>query len=97
MRINKAHTATANRIARRYRTTYNDGDGVDVQTDSMNIVVETSASILEGIKKLRGLSGKLYVAVTNREALAEALRQTEGTAVGVMDPQGEVVRDSTNE
>jgi hypothetical protein len=35
-----------------------------------------------------------YVAVTNRESLDDALKQTEGTGIGVMDPQGEIVRET---
>jgi hypothetical protein len=35
-----------------------------------------------------------FIAVTNRESLAEALRQTAGTGIGVMNPQGDIVREA---
>jgi hypothetical protein len=34
------------------------------------------------------------VAVTNREALSEALELVAGTGIGVMNPQGDVVLDA---
>lgn len=96
-RMSKAHTATANRIARKYNTTYNRGDGFDIVTDEMVIEVETSATLAEGIRRLKVLSPPVYVAVTNKEAVTEALRLVSGTEVGVMAPYGEIIRMSPPE
>ena len=93
-RENKAHTATANRIARRYGAHYNHGDGIDIQCDRFAIEVETTATILEGIVRLELCPCPVYVAVTNREAVSEALRLTTGKRVGVMDPQGNIVKQA---
>ena len=71
---NKAHTAAANRIARRYGGEYNPGEGPDIQTDELTVEVETSATLAEGMAKLQGVPGPVYVAVTNREGIPDALR-----------------------
>lgn len=94
--LNKAHTATANRIAKRYQAVYNDGDGIDIACDHMLIEVETTATIAEGVARLNGRSERAYVAVTNKEGVAEALRLTQGTSVGVMDPRGNIVKESAD-
>jgi hypothetical protein len=92
--LNKAHTATARRIAARYGTVYNDGEGVDIESDGMAIEVETTATIEEGVQRLRNHVGRAFVAVTNKEGLAEALRLTQGTNIGVMDPRGNIIKES---
>lgn len=92
---NKAHTATANRIAKRYGGVYNDGDGIDIQTDELTVEVETTATVRDGIKRLMKIPGPVYVAVTNKEGLLEALRYAHDSRVGVMDPKGNVVKEST--
>lgn len=93
---NKAHTATAHRIAKRYAATYNASDGTDITGDNLLIEVETTATIAEGVERLKSRSGRVYVAVTNKEGVAEALRLTLGTNVGVMDPRGNIVRESVD-
>jgi hypothetical protein len=91
---NKAHTATANRIAKKFGTTVN-GDGKpDVDTSIVVVEVETSATIRDGIRRLATAAKPAFVAVTNKEAIIDALRHTHGTNVGVMDPQGEIVKQS---
>jgi hypothetical protein len=92
---NKAHTATGRRIAKRYKTTYNDGDGIDIATDGMVIEIETTATIEDGVERLKVHLGRAFVAVTNKEGIAEALRLTQGTNVGVMDPRGNIIKDSS--
>lgn len=91
---NKAHTATTRRLAQRFGGAIGRDGQPDVTAGDMLIEVETAATLAEGIARLVPLEGRRYVAVTNREALAEALRLTEGTEVGVMTPQGEIVRES---
>ena len=87
---NKAHTATLNRICRRYNVS--PGNKHDIQTDSMIIEVETSATVGESIERLRGIqSAAAYIAVTNKEGIKLALSLAKGTHVGVMDPKGEIL------
>ena len=94
-RTNKAHTATAHRLARRFSTIYNESAGFDIQTDQLTVEVETTATIADALDRLANQPGPVYVAVTNREGIHEALRLTEGTRIGVMDPQGEIIRESS--
>jgi hypothetical protein len=91
---NKAHTAAANRIAKRFGTTASDDGSPDVQTHEVTIEVETSATIRAAIRRLKDADRPAFVAVTNKEALVDALRYAHGTSVGVMDPHGEIVRQS---
>jgi hypothetical protein len=55
------------------------------------IAVETSATLLAGIERLKDVAGQRYVAVTNKETLAEAKKLVAGTNIGVMDARGEIV------
>ena len=91
---NKAHTATANRIAERYGMTFNRGDGPDIQADGLIIEVETTATLAAAIRGLQDLDGSRFVAVTNQEGVVEALKRARGTDIGVMDPQGNIVQQS---
>ena len=92
---NKAHTAAVRRIARRYGAAPPNGkpgDSPDVVAGDMKIEVETSATLSAGIARLLTLTGPRFIAVTNKESLAEALALTADTGIGVMDGQGEIVR-----
>ena len=91
--FNKAHTATANRVAQRYGGIFNPGDGVDIETDDLAIEVETSATVQDGVRRLNKRDGRVYVAVTNKEGLPIALDAAEDSRVGVMDPHGNIVRE----
>jgi hypothetical protein len=90
--VNKAHTAVLRRIAARYQGTIGQDSQPDVSAGDLSIEVETAATLPEGIARLVLLTGRRYVAVTNREALDEALRLTAGTGLGVMTPHGDIVR-----
>ena len=92
-RTNKAHTATANRIARSLGTAVNDGPGFDIQLDDVTVEVETTASMLEAEVRLADLPGKVYIAMTNKDGVSEALSATRGSRVGIMDPHGKIVRE----
>jgi hypothetical protein len=91
--VNKAHTATLRRIAKRYGGETGK-ECADIAAGDMVIEVETAATLAAGIARLMSQTCRRYVAVTNRESLDDALKQTEGTGIGVMDPQGEIVRET---
>ena len=91
---NKAHTATANRIARRYGCSVNVDGSPDIQAAELVVEVETSATVRKAIQRLQNFDRPAFVAVTNKEAILEALRYAQGTTVGVMDPHGEIVKQS---
>jgi hypothetical protein len=89
---NKAHAAVVRRLFERYGAGKPSANGFDVHFDDLIIEVETSATLSGGLERLRDVSGRRFLAVTNREALEEAMALTESTGIGVMDPWGDVVR-----
>jgi hypothetical protein len=94
-RRNKAHTATVNRLAQRYggRPT----DEGEIVTDEFTIVATTTATVAAAVEMLSSRPGRVYVAMTNREGIREGIRAAEGTKVGVMLPDGDVVRESAED
>ena len=72
-------------------------NGFDVHIGDLAIEVETSATLPDGLRKLQGAGGRRFLAVTNREAIEDALTLTEATDIGVMDPWGNVVREPRQE
>lgn len=91
----KSHTTTINRIARRYSGRINPIEGPDIRTHDMIIEVETQATLHHGVRSLKAFEGPVYLAVTNMEALPDALRVTHGTPIGVMDPKGDILKVSS--
>lgn len=95
MAESRSHQETARRIAQKYGTKYNDGKGVDIKSSRATIEVETADTVAEAPGQLRGHRGPVYVAGANKKAVDAALDVTDGTAIGVMDNQGNIVRRST--
>jgi hypothetical protein len=93
---NKAHAAVVRRLIERYGVGAENSNGFDVHIGDMIIEVETTATLLAAVEKLRLASGKRFIAVTNREALEDAVAITEPTEIGVMDPWGDVVREAAS-
>ena len=89
------HDRTANRIAARNNTQHNQGQGPDVNTPGRAIEVETAKTAQDGLRQLQGFTKPVYIAGANMEATEAALKATKGTTVGVMDPQGRIVKRST--
>jgi hypothetical protein len=92
---NKAHAAVVRRLIERYGEVGSDNsNGFDVHIGDLIIEVETTATLLDAVEKLRRTSGRRFIAVTNREALEDAVAVTGQTDIGVMDPWGDVIRDA---
>lgn len=89
---NKAHTAAGNRIARRFQTEFTPDRQFDIQIGDLTVEVETSASVSDALIRLESEPGRVYVALTNKDGLADALALETGR-VGIMDPYGNVVRE----
>lgn len=64
----------------------------DVQVGDLIIEVETTATLVQAVERLQQAAGRRFIAVTNREAIADAVAVTRGTEIGVMDPWGEIVQ-----
>ena len=92
VRKNKAYTATINRLTQRYggRPT----DEGEIVLDDFTVIVTTTATVADAVEMLSARPGRVYIALTNREGLREGLRAVEGTRVGVMQPDGEIIKDS---
>ena len=91
---NKAHAAVVRRLTERYGVQgAADMNGFDVHVGDLIIEVETTATLQEAVIKLKGASGRRFVAMTNREALEDAVALTNATDIGVMDPWGDIVRE----
>ena len=95
MSENRSHKTTANRIANKYGTEYNDGKGVDIKSKRATIEVENEKTVAEALGQLRGHRGPAYIAGTNKEATDKALEVTNGTTIGVMDNKGDIIKSST--
>jgi hypothetical protein len=90
---NKAHTTTANRIANVYGVSYREGSSFDIQTGSLTIEVETTATVESAIDRLHSVPGRVYVALTNKDGVLMALGLAANTRIGVMDSYGRVIRE----
>ena len=89
---NKAHTATGNRIARRFQTEFTPDRKFDIEVGDLKVDVETSASVGQALERLQPEPGRVYVAMTNKDGLADAVQLATGR-VGIMDSHGNVVRE----
>ncbi len=95
MAESRSHKTTAMRIARQLGAEYNPGKGADINASKMAVEVETPETVQEGIQQLQGYRKPVYIAVTTKEGVEKALEATQGTTVGVMNNQGEIVKKST--
>jgi hypothetical protein len=91
----KSHKTAANRIAKKLGAEYNNGEGVDIKSKRATVEVETPESVGDALGQLQGHRGPAYIAGTNKEAVAKAIEKTQGTTVGVMDNQGNIVKPSS--
>lgn len=91
----RSHKVTAKRIAQRLGTQYEGGKGVDIKTPWTKVEVETPKTVAEAPTQLQGHRGPVYIAGTNKEAVEKALQVTDGTTIGVMDNQGNIIKPST--
>lgn len=95
MTESRSHKATANRIAKKLKTDYNNGKGVDIKSKKATVEVETPETVTQAPSQLRGHRGPAYIAGTNQQAVKKALEITEGTTIGVMDNQGNIIKSSS--
>jgi len=92
--INKAHTTVGRRLAKRFGAIYSpDDERPDILGDEFVVEIETSATLPLGVARLKTYRGRVYIAVTNRETLKLALEHVTETHIGVMDPEGNIVRE----
>jgi hypothetical protein len=90
---NKAYAATLNRLVQRYGGTANESG--EINADVGIIRVTTSADFAEAVAELAERPGAVYIATTNREAVRDALRAVDNTRVGLMQPNGDILRPTS--
>ena len=95
MSESRSHKVTANRIAAKFNTEYNDGQGADVKSDQGTVEVETPETVADAGRQLQGHHGPVFVAGTNKEATEAALERYRDSTIGVMDSQGNILKHST--
>jgi len=87
-----AHDDIAKKIAQKYKTDYNPGKGVDVQTSDKAIEVERSIDTLsDGVRQLQGFNKSRYIAVPDR-FVPDAIDRLNNTKIGVMNQSGDIKR-----
>ena len=91
----KNHKQTAKRLAQKFKTTYNSGQGVDIKTSSKTIEVETVNTVNDAKRQLQGHKGSVYIAGADNSATTAALKAAKGTTIGVMDSKGKILKRST--
>lgn len=94
MSESRSHRVTANRIAKKIGVDCNKGKGADVKAPHIAVEVETPSTVNDGLRQLQGHKKPVYIAGTNLEAVEKAIQKTEGTTVGVMDNQGNIIKKS---
>lgn len=92
---NKAHAAVVRRLNERYGNGTDNSNGFDVHIGDLIIEVETSATLGDGFQKLQTTAGRRYIAVTNQEAIDDAVTLVKESEIGVMNPWGDIIRDAT--
>jgi hypothetical protein len=88
------HDAIAQRIATMKGVRYNQGKGPDIITPREAIEVETVNTIADARRQFQGYRRPVYVAGADDVATQAALEHYKGTDIGVMDPFGNILRDS---
>jgi hypothetical protein len=95
MMESRSHKTTANRLAKKFKTDYNQGQGADIQAGNVAIEVETADTVNDASRQLQGYKKSVYVAGTDKKAVEKALDKYKDTTIGVMDNQGKIVKKST--
>ena len=91
----KSHKDTSSRIAKKFNAEYNPDKGVDIVTQKLAIEVETETTVQSGMQQLQGHRKKVYIAGTNQATVKKTIEATEGTTIGVMDNQGNIIKKSS--
>ena len=89
------HDQTANAIAAKKGVPYNQGKGPDIKGPRQIIEVESTETIKDAGRQLRGYRGPVYVAGSDDEATQLALERYEDTTIGVMDSDANILKSSS--
>ena len=95
MAESKKHKQTAERLAKKFNTSYNSGKGPDIIANKKTIEVETQKTVSNAKSQLRGYKGPCYVAGVDNNTTQIALEQMKDTTIGVMNSKGSILKRST--
>jgi len=91
----KSHDELAEELAKSLGTNYNRGKGVDIKKKGIAAEVEPSPeTFTDGIRQLRPYKGRRYL-VTDNSFTKEATQRVKNTKIGVMKPNGSIVKPAT--
>ena len=93
--MSKIHDIVANRIAKKLKVFYNTGRGPDLVEYPRVVEVVLANEIEEGLRKINDFAGPTYLAGATQLAVERAKKATRGTSIGVMDPNGRILKRST--
>lgn len=89
------HDRVARQIAKKEGVKYNLGQGADVQSPRRAIEIETANTVSDASRQLQGYQKPVYVAGVDNRAVKIALKRYENTTIGVMRPNGKIVKRSS--
>ena len=91
----KSHDQIAEEGAKVLKTTYNRGEGVDIKKRAIVVEVEaTPETFTAGIRQLRPYKGRRYL-MTDTSYTDEAVQRVRNIKIGVMKPNGTIVKPAT--
>lgn len=89
------HDNVAKRIAKKQGTTYNRGQGPDVENSKRAIEVEKTRTVGDAARQLAGYRKPVYVAGIDDQATKKAIKYYKKTTIGVMNSRGHILKRST--
>ena len=89
------HDQIANQLEKALKVPYNRGKGPDFKKGGVVVEVEaTPATFSEGITQVRAYKGKRYLS-TDNSYIDALVKRTKHTKVGVMKPNGTIIKPAT--
>jgi len=89
------HDEIANKLAKKFNTEYKSDKGIDLVLRDRVIEVETKkASLSQGIGQVVRSQKARYLAV-NKINIDNALEETKGTGIGVMNEAGRIIKKAS--
>jgi len=91
----KSHEQIAKQLEKALKIPYNPSKGPDFKKGGKVIEVEpTPQTFTDGIRQVRNYKGLRYLS-TDDSSINELVQRTENTKVGVMKPNGTIVKPAT--
>ena len=89
------HDRVAERLAKKFKGEYTPNKSYDIRTRKLTIRVEDPESVESAGDFFSGHRGPIYIACTNDEAVAIAMKRYGKSTIGIMDRHGRILKKST--